>query len=237
MENKMLTFGKSLDNRADELMDLGRRAVRTLENVPEVKESSGATPSRDYVPMTVETFDNHVYFYAKVDTDRCLDLMKRIRNIDNELRTQRSSRMLPKDYPAIPIWLHIQSNGGELFTGFNVADQIQTIESPIFSIVEGVCASAATMISVACNKRYILRSSYMMIHEFSSQFWGKYREFKDDMKLQDMAMDRLASFYVEHTTLTKDKALELLDHDSWFDSQECLNLHFVDEILDGRVLE
>lgn len=214
-----------------------RRVVVSLERRNETegeepKATSGAQPGSNYVPMTVETFDNHIYFYADVDTDRCLDLIRRIREMDNELRRQAQSRMLPPDYPQIPIWLHIQSQGGELFTGLNIADQISKIQTPIYSIVEGMCASAATFISLAATKRYILPSSFMLIHQLSSWGWGrmKYEEFRDDMKLQDMLMERMYAFYVQKTNLTKAKIKKLLKSDSWFNAEQCIELGLADEI-------
>jgi len=222
-----------LKRESNEWRELGKRAVSVLERkadseatVPQGQPTTGA----NYVPMTVETFDNHIYFYADVDTDRCLDLIRRIREVDNELRRQGQSRMLPDDFPAIPIWLHIQSNGGEVFTGLNIADQLQKIKSPIYSVVEGVSASAATLISLACSKRYILPSSFMLIHQVSSHHWGKYSEFEDEKRLLDMLMDRLVSFYSSYTKMSPAKVKKLLERDSWFSAQECVELGLADEI-------
>jgi|GEM_PF-838340 len=213
--------------------ELAKRGISAVERradaeatTPQAQPTTGA----NYVPMTVETFDNHIYFYADVDTDRCLDLVRRVREVDNELRRQSASRMLPDDFPAIPIWLHIQSNGGEVFTGLNIADQLQKIKSPIYSIVEGVSASAATLISLACSKRYILPSSFMLIHEVTSHHWGKYSEFEDEKHILDMLMSRLVDFYSSHTKMSPAKVKKLLDRDSWFSAHECVEMGLVDEI-------
>lgn len=223
-----------LTNESNDWKKIAKRGISAFErrmNGEEVAPPSGQSPGANYVPMTVETFDNHIYFYADVDTDRCLDLIRRVRDVDNELRRQSASRMLPPDFPAIPIWLHIQSNGGQVFTGLNMADQLKGIASPIYSIVEGVCASAATLISMSCTKRFVLPSSFMLIHEVSSSHWGKYSEFEDEKRLLDMLMARLASFYASHTKMSKTKIKQLLGRDSWFDAEECIELGLADEIL------
>ena len=95
-------------------------------------------------PLTVETVNNHIYFYSGVNTDRCLALIKQLRELDTAFRNEYLSRNLPEGHPQTPIWLHIHSGGGDLFTGFSVADQIKQIDTPVYSIVEGYCASAAT---------------------------------------------------------------------------------------------
>lgn len=185
-----------------------------------------------YIPkLTVETIDNHVYFYADVDTDRCLALIRTIREIDIRLRNEYVSRMLLPDHPPTPIWLHVHSPGGSLFAAFSTANQLQQIKTPIYSIVEGYAASAATMISMSCQKRFILPDAYMMIHQLSSIYWGKYEELKDEMHLLNMLMESLKGFYGKHSKLTGDEIQDILKRDSWFNAAECMEKGFVDDIL------
>jgi len=181
--------------------------------------------------LTVESIDNHVYYYAGVDEDRVLAMIKKVREIDSVLRNEYISRALPAGTPPTPIWLHIQSPGGYLFSGFSAADQLQSIATPIYSIVEGYCASAGTLISTACTKRFILPNAFMMIHQLSSAMWGKYEEFKDEMHLMDMLMEKLTRFYVPRTKMKEDQIKNLLQRDSWFNAEGCIALGLVDEIL------
>jgi len=180
--------------------------------------------------LTVESLDNHVYFYSYVDDDRILALMKTIRVKDSVLRNERDTRALPDGFPMTPIWLHISTGGGNLFSGLAAADQLETIKTPIYSLVEGYCASAGTFISMSCTKRFATPSSFMLIHQFSSFTFGTYEEFKDDMKLQEMLMNKLVKFYIEHSKLDEEKVRELLKHDSWFDSEQCKELGLVDDV-------
>jgi len=86
-----------------------------------------------------------------------------LHQIDSELRAEQISCGL-EDAPLTPIWLHIHSYGGDLFCGFSTSDQLKPIKSPIYAVVEGICASAATLIAMTCEKRYILPNSFMLIH-------------------------------------------------------------------------
>lgn len=180
--------------------------------------------------LTVETIDNHVYFYADVDSDRCLALIRAVREADSSLRSEQLSRGL-EGQPLTPIWLHIHSYGGDLFTGFSIADQLSMIKSPIYTVVEGICASAATLIAMTGTKRYILPSSFMLIHQLSSMVWGTHENFKDEMALQQKAMDRLVNFYANHSKADADKIREMLTRDFWMDAETCIENGFVDEIL------
>ncbi len=183
--------------------------------------------------LTVETVDNHIYFYADVDSDRCLALMRSIRQVDSSLRQEYLSRDM-EGLPPTPIWLHIHSYGGDLFTGFSVADQLAMIKTPIYSIVEGICASAATLISMSCVKRFILPSSFMLIHQLSGVKWGTHEQFKDEMTLQSKAMDRLVEFYARRSRVSVEDVRSMLMRDYWMDAETCLKQGFVDEILVAR---
>lgn len=192
----------------------------------DTKASEASTPK-----LTVESVNNHIYFYANVDSDRTLDLIKRVRELDTFLIGERLSMSLPDEFPLTPIWLHIQSDGGVLFSGFSMADQLAAINTPVYSVIEGSCASAATLISLACTRRYILPNAFMLIHQISGFMGGKYEEFKDEMNLMDMAMERLVNFYVARTNMDEDRVRELLKRDTWFDAHQALEHGLVDEIL------
>ena len=180
--------------------------------------------------LTVETVDNHVYFYADVDSDRCLALIRAVREADSELRTEHLSRGL-EGQPLTPIWIHIHSYGGDLFTGFSVADQLAMIKSPVHAVIEGICASAATLIAMSCARRYILPNSFMLIHQLSSFMWGTHEQFKDEMNLQNKAMERLVQFYVQRSNVTEAQLREMLTRDFWLDAETCVEHGFVHEIL------
>ncbi|MCC6616277.1 MAG: ATP-dependent Clp protease proteolytic subunit [Anaerolineae bacterium] len=181
-------------------------------------------------PMTVETIDNHIYYYADVDSDRGLALMRALREKDRDLRAEQLSRGMD-GAPMTPIWLHIYSIGGDLFAGFSLADQLATIKSPLYSVVEGICASAATLLALSCTRRYILPSSFMLVHQLSSFMWGTHEQFKDEMSLQAMMMERLVAFYTSKTKLGGDEVRDMLTRDSWMDAATCIKHGFADEIL------
>lgn len=189
----------------------------------------------DSVPkLTVESVGNHVYFYSDIDSDRGLALVRQIRQLDEGLRNESLSRGMGKCFESArpPIWLHIQSPGGSLFAAFAIADQLKLVQTPIYSVVEGFAASAGTILSCCCQRRYIMPRAFMMIHQLSSVAWGKYEEIKDEAHMLDMAMDLIVEFYREHTKMKASQIKNLLKHDSWFKAEECLGLGLADAILE-----
>jgi len=174
----------------------------------------------------IEREKNHIYFYTDVDPDTCLDLNKKI----NELNKELMKHAIDYDCPPPSIYLHINSNGGCLFSAFSTVDTIKNSQVPVISIIEGCAASAATIISMVCNRRYITENSYMLIHQLSSGIYGKYEEIKDDFINDTKLMDRLYKLYQQHTTIPVKKIKGVLSRDIWWDASECIENGLVDEV-------
>lgn len=195
-------------------------------------KAEGSDPAETDVVQrvaTVESVDNHIYFYLEVDTDRSLALTKQLRSLEAKIQSESVSRMLPPETRP-PIWLHIQSPGGSLFSAFSIADTIAKLSVPVYSLVEGYAASAATILSTACTKRYIQPSAFVLIHQLSGGFWGKYEDIKDEQKALDMAMERLVAHYSRYTKMDEKKVRSVLKRESWFSAEECLEFGIADEI-------
>ena len=129
------------------------------------------------------------------------------------------------------IEIHICSDGGDIFAGMAAVDKIINNSIPVDTYCEGIVASAATFLSVVGHKRYITKSSCMLIHQVSSGLWGNYKEFKDEIKNLDLLMGLIKGVYVK-TTKFDDKALDdLLSHDLCLSAEQCLQHGLVDKII------
>ena len=175
---------------------------------------------------------NHIYFYTEVDKDTCLDLNRKINELNKDLLKQAI------DYETEPpnIYLHINSFGGSLFAAFSTIDTIINSKIPIISIIEGGAASAATIISMVCHKRYITPSSFMLIHQLSTGASGKYEEMKDDFMNDTALMDLLYKLYLEHTTMDLKTIKRVLKRDLWWNANKCLENGLVDDIYRGNFM-
>ena len=109
---------------------------------------------------------------------------------------------------------------------------IRNSKIPVVTIVEGCAASAATMISVVGHERYITKHSHMLIHQLSSEFWGKMEEIKDEYGNLKKLMKIIKKIYLKHTNISSEKLDKILKRDIWWRSKKCLKLGLVDKILD-----
>lgn len=179
---------------------------------------------------TADKDKNHIYFYTDVDQTTCLDLNRKINDLNKELLKYS----IEYDCEPPNIYLHINSNGGCLLSALGTVDTIRNSRVPIVSIIEGCAASAATIISMACHKRYITSNSFMLIHQLSTSSYGKYEEIKDDFMNDTKFMERLYALYRNHTKMTDAKIKSIMTRDIWWDSDECIQHGLVDSVWDSN---
>jgi ATP-dependent Clp endopeptidase proteolytic subunit ClpP len=175
----------------------------------------------------IEVSNNRIYFYSSIQRRKVMVLNKTLRELSTDIR--HSATIL--ESPPASIFLHINSHGGDLFTGLAAVDEIIKCDVPVTSIIDGCAASAATLMSIVADHRQINKHAYMLIHQLSSGMWGKYSELKDEIENLDRLMEMIKSIYTEYTKLPLDKLEKILEHDIWFDAETCLKYGLVDEII------
>jgi len=196
---------------------------------PEFPEASGGQDPQAGADdnNVVTTQDNRIYFYSEVSRPKILTLNKSIVRVGNSIKN-RSEVLKTED---VPIELHICSYGGSVFSGFSAVDYIANSKVPVHSYIDGCAASAATIMSVVAERRFIHRHSFMLIHQLSSGMWGNYEALKDSMENCDSLMETIRDIYVKNTKIPKKQLNDILKRDLWFDAETCLKYGLVDEII------
>lgn len=170
---------------------------------------------------------SHIYFYEEINCVTQLILEVMLRDAVKDVLT---SHVISGGDTPEPVTIHVNSPGGEMFSGFALYDYIKTSQIPIVCLVEGLCASAATLIMLACQHRIMSPNSSFLMHQCS---WGAYG---DNRLMQDLAgnankdMKRLRKIYMTETKIgseftdpvEREKYVQhLLEHDFEFDAEEC----------------
>lgn len=182
----------------------------------------------DDVFNDVEAVDNRIYFYSEVNRESILSLNKSLKEADHTVAVNS----LKWSSSPFPIYLHINSFGGDLLAGVAAVDYIRRTNAPVYTVIDGCAASAATLISIVGKKRLINKHSYMLIHQLSTWFGGTYEHIKDEKENTDKFMKMIYRLYEEHTKIPKKELKQILKRDIWFDAKTCLRYGLVDEILD-----
>lgn len=171
---------------------------------------------------------NQVFFYDDVTRTSIFNLN---RNID---AATKSLELLKINYnlPSLPpIELFINSEGGEIFSTLSAVDRIRSSIIPVHTYVEGLAASAATLLSVVGHKRFIRKNSFMLIHQVSGGLWGSFAQFKDEVQNLELIMTCIRRIYLNYTKIPETDLDEILKHDTYLDANECIKHGLADEII------
>ena len=195
------------------------------EKKPPTKKD--AQPPNNKPEKHIAVHENKIYYYAGVNRESAVELNKKVSELESKSLTM--SKTLDIDAP--PIKVLINSGGGSITAGISSMDTILRCKVPVETYVDGFCASAATFLSVVGDHRYMSRNSYMLIHQLSTGFWGKYSEFEDEKQNLDLMMTTIKNVYKKYTEVPMEKIDEILKHDLMWDAETCKTLGLVDEII------
>jgi ATP-dependent protease ClpP protease subunit len=183
--------------------------------------------------------DNHIYFRCDVNEETADELMRTIKEINNNYEllsfNTKTHTIKPK-----PIYLHITTHGGDLHMGFLVADYIKNSKIPIHTIVEGRVCSAGTIMSVSGKKRYITEHSFMLIHQArlvsTSGTTTKHEDLKDEYENMELYGTMAKEIYVSNSKgkLKKKQIDKLMTRELFMNSSKCIELGFCDSIWKGE---
>lgn len=132
------------------------------------------------------------------------------------------------------ITVRINSGGGDVFAATAIGNMLEQHKASVTAKIDGLCASAATIVACHCSKVVAANDSTYMIHPVKMGLFG----YADAVTLQQYLdalgaiRDNIISLYAKKTGRDKDEVAEQMDNTSWFTGAEAKENGFVDELID-----
>lgn len=131
------------------------------------------------------------------------------------------------------IKVYLNSPGGDPFAAMTMCNLLKRHSATITIQIDGLAASAATLIVCAGNRVLAPAGAMMMFHNVKVGIMGyftadKLRELADG---NDKIEKAIAEAYATKSKLPEKELAKLLDGENWKTAKECKALGFVDEIL------
>jgi len=186
-----------------------------MEHVMRLMGTEGQSKKKD---NNIHAELNHIYFYSEVDRESIHELINLLKEAEEFCLNTCHATSIKN----MPIYLHINSFGGCIFSAFNAIDYINACKVPVYTIIEGATASAGTLMSISGKRRYIRPNAQMLIHQLSSECWGKMTEIEDEYLNLKSIMEKLRRHYRTHTKIPEKELRKLLKHDLWLDADKCI---------------
>lgn len=129
-----------------------------------------------------------------------------------------------------PIMLYINSPGGEVVSGLQIIDTMNSIKSDVITINTGMCASMGAVILSSGAKRMALPHSSVMIHQVSAGTQGKIFDMKAAFNEAERKNRMTMGILAENCGKTYDELIAMTPVDKWMDAEEAMEFGIIDEI-------
>jgi ATP-dependent Clp protease protease subunit len=134
-----------------------------------------------------------------------------------------------------PIYLFINSPGGEITSGFSIFDTAQMIESEIITMVCGLAASMGSLIALCANKenRIAAPNSKFLIHQplISGTMQGSASELEIHARDIIKTKEKINQIYANETGKPIQEIKEATDRDYWMTAQEAKDFGLIHRIV------
>jgi ATP-dependent protease ClpP protease subunit len=133
---------------------------------------------------------------------------------------------------ASTIELHINSLGGAAFDGVTIYNALRDHDARIEVVVDGLAASAASIVAMSGEKITMNRGSELMLHDASTIVWGNAAEMREVADLLDQLSSDLAAIYADRAGGTAAEWRDVMQGEAWFTAQEAVDAGLADEIVE-----
>lgn len=197
-------------------------------NIIVVREPSSLFSSG--IDKKVFSEGNKIYFRTGFNEESINRLIHLINEKNTDFNNLKKLKIVKKIEPE-PIYLHISSYGGSVFSCLRAIDAVKGSKIPVYTVVDGYAASCGSLLSVVGKRRYMTPSSYLLLHQISSGTCGKFNEIEDDFENIKELMRFGINIYVKNSKMSKRQVEDQMKHDSWWNADKCLKEGLIDDIL------
>lgn len=125
----------------------------------------------------------------------------------------------------------INSNGGDVFQGIAIGNLLKENKAKINMIINGIAASAASIIAMAGDTIQIYSNAQLMIHRASTFDGGNVDDFRRIADQLDSIDKSVKASYMNRFNGSVDELQELLVAETFMDAETALSKGLVDEII------
>ncbi|MGT2771170.1 head maturation protease, ClpP-related [Streptococcus intermedius] len=129
------------------------------------------------------------------------------------------------------ITLNIASNGGDVFAASEIYTMLKDSKKNVVVNVQGLAASAASVIAMAGNTVRMSPTSQMMIHKASVVTYGNADDLDHESDVLNSIDESIAMAYELKTGMNQTDILQLMTTETWMNAKVAVDKGFADEIM------
>ena len=148
---------------------------------------------------------------------------------DDDITPQLFREELNAGSGDITVW--INSPGGDCVAAAQIYNMLMDYRGSVTVKIDGIAASAASVIAMAGTRVLVSPVSMMMIHNPATMAMGDAAEMQKAIAMLDEVKESIINAYEIKTGMSRAKLSHLMDAETWMDAHTAVDLGFADEIM------
>jgi ATP-dependent Clp protease protease subunit len=129
----------------------------------------------------------------------------------------------------ISVWLN--SPGGDVFAASQIYTMLKEYKGKVTVKIDGIAASAASVIAMAGSEILMSPVAMMMIHNPSTIISGEESDLQSGIYMLSEVKESIINAYKQKTGLPRNKISKMMDSETWFSAKKAVELGFADKVL------
>ena len=133
-----------------------------------------------------------------------------------------------------PVTVWINSPGGDCIAASQIYTMLMDYKDDVTVKIDGIAASAASVIAMAGTEVLMAPTALMMIHNPATIAMGDHEDMQKAIEMLDEVKESIINAYEIKTSLTRAKLSHLMDAETWMNANKAVELGFADGILEDE---
>lgn len=151
---------------------------------------------------------------------------------DDDVTPEIFREELNKGSGPVSVW--INSVGGDCIAASRIYTMLMEYPFDVTVKIDGIAASAASVIAMAGTKVFMAPTALMMIHNPATMAMGDHRDMEKAIEMLDAVRDSIVNAYEIKTGLSRKVLIRMMEDETWFDAAKAIELGFADGLLNER---
>ena len=148
---------------------------------------------------------------------------------DDDITPKQFKSELINSEGDIVVWLN--SPGGDVFAASQIYNMLKEYNGKVTVKIDGIAASAASVIAMAGSEILMSPVAMMMIHNPATVIYGEASDLQSGIDMLSEVKESIINAYEQKTSLPRNKISKMMDAETWFSAQKAVELCFADKVL------
>ena len=130
-----------------------------------------------------------------------------------------------------PVTIWVNSPGGDCIAASQIYSMLMDYKGDVTVKIDGIAASAASVIAMAGTKVLMAPTALMMIHNPATAAFGDHVDMQKAIEMLDEVKESIINAYELRTGLSHTQLSHMMDDTTWMNAKKAIELGFADDVL------